>query len=91
MARVIEAGSPVNLTASGAVSGNAGALIGFYVASTTSGTIVLRNGGSGGTAISGTITPAVGFHAFPCTFTAGCYATIANTLNVTFFYANEAG
>ena len=91
MARIIEAGSPKNLAASGAVSANAGALLGFYVHSTTSGTIVIRDGGSGGTAISGTITPAVGFHRYPATCTGGCYATIANTIDVTFFYANEAG
>jgi N-acyl-D-aspartate/D-glutamate deacylase len=35
-------------------------LIGFYVASTTAGTIVLRDGDSGGDVKSGTITPAAG-------------------------------
>ncbi len=62
-----------------------GTLIGFYVASTTAGTIVLRRGGSSGTVISGTITPAVGWHDFPAAFTAGLHATIANTIAVTFF------
>lgn len=84
--QVIESGSPVNLTASGAVNANRGALLGFYVNSTSSGTIVLRDGGASGTAISGTITPAVGFHRFPANCATGCYATIGATINVTFFF-----
>ncbi len=86
MTTVVECGTPVNLAASGAISLNAGALLGFYVNSTSTGTIVLRDGGASGTAISGTITPAIGFHRFPAACTAGCYATLANTINVTFFY-----
>jgi hypothetical protein len=61
-------------------------LLGFYVCSTSSGTIVLKQGGSSGTAISGTITPAVGFHAFPAVALGGLHATIGGTLDVTFFY-----
>lgn len=87
MAQSVETGSPINLTASGAVSLTAGNLLGFYVNSTSSGTIVIRDGGSGGTAISGTITPAIGFHRFPAYVTGGCYATIGATINVTFFFA----
>jgi len=79
-------GQPVNLTASGVVSVNPGQLVGFYVNSTTSGTIVLRNGGASGTVISGTITPAVGWHFFPADCSVGIYATIANTLNVTLIF-----
>ena len=79
-------GQPVNLTASGAVYGGPCKLIGFYVNSTTGGTIVIKNGGSSGTAVSGTITPAIGFHWFPASLSAGCYATIANTLDVTLFF-----
>lgn len=37
------------------------------------------------TAISGTITPAVGFHRFPASFGANLHATIGSTINVTFF------
>lgn len=82
-----EAGIAVNITG----TGNVGAaledmiLLGFYVNNTTGGTLVLRRGGSGGTAISGTITPAIGFHRFPASCPAGLHATIANTLDVTFF------
>lgn len=83
---VTEAGSPKNLTGAGVINANPGSLIGFYVNSTTSGTIVLRDGGASGTAISGTITPAIGFHRFPASFGTSAYATLANTIDVTFFY-----
>jgi len=77
----------LNLTASGTVGRVSGplVLIGFYVNSTTSGTIAFTDI-SGGTAISGTITPAIGYHPFPAACPAGLYATIANTLNVTLFF-----
>jgi hypothetical protein len=77
-------GQAVNLTASGVLQPNRCQLVGFYVNSTSAGTIVLRNGDSGGTAVSGTITPAVGWHFFPAALPAGGYATIGGTLNVTF-------
>lgn len=73
-------------------TGNIGAagvnysLLGFYVNSTTGGTLVLRKGGSSGTVLCGTITPAIGFHAFPASCPGGLHATIANTLDVTFFF-----
>lgn len=79
-------GQPKLLSASGAISASSCKLIGFYVASTTSGTIVLRDGGSGGTAITGTITPAVGWHFLPADFPTSAYATIANTISVTFVF-----
>ena len=80
-------GQPVNLTASGAIYGGKARLIGFYVNSTTSGTIILKDGGSSGTAISGTITPAIGWHFFPADFSVSPYATIGGTaLNVTFIF-----
>lgn len=79
-------GTPVLISATGdVVATRNGTLIGFCVASTTSGTIVLKQGGSSGAAISGTITPAVGFHTFPAAFVGGLHATIANTISVTFF------
>lgn len=88
MAAVTEGGNYKNLTATGAVTTNGGTLLGFYVNSTSSGTIVFRDGGSGGTVMSGTITPAVGFHRFPATFgSGGLHATIGATIDVTIFYA----
>lgn len=52
--------------------------------------MVFRVGASGavtGTAVSGTITPGTGFTAFPMYAPSGCHVTIANTLDVTFFFA----
>jgi len=87
-----ETGSYKNLTATGLVTGLQGMLLGFYVNSTTGGTLVLRDGGSGGTVMGGTITPAIGFHRFPASFSSGgLHATIANTLDVTFFFAPTTG
>lgn len=78
-------GAPKNMTATGTVKAVEGRLVGFYVNSTSSGTLVLRDGGASGTVLSGTITPAIGFHAFPASFATDLHVTIANTLNVTFF------
>ena len=89
MAQFWESGTPTVLTGSGAVSLAPGTLLGFYVASTTGGTVVVLNGTTAaGTAISGTITPAAGtFHRFPAFCTSGCYLTLANTINLTAFFA----
>ena len=85
---VAECGGYKNITATGAVSTGPCQLIGFYVNSTNAGTLVLRDGGASGTVMSGTITPAIGFHRFPANVGTSLYATIAGTaLNVTFFYA----
>ena len=85
---VQNAGTPVNLSASAIVSKSAGSLLGFYVNSTTAGTLVLRSGIlSTDTAVTGTITPAIGWHRFPATFPSGCYATIGATLDVTLIFA----
>ena len=84
---VAECGGYKNITATGAVSTGPCQLIGFYVNSTTVGTLVLRNGGSGGEVMSGTITPAIGFHRFPANVGVSLYATVGGTLDVTFFYA----
>ncbi|HXC40220.1 MAG TPA: hypothetical protein VN667_14880 [Burkholderiales bacterium] len=80
-------GAPVNLTASGPISNVPGALLGFYVNSTSAGTVVLKDGGAGGTAVSGTITPAAGWSAFPAQFASSAYATLGGTINVTFVFA----
>lgn len=82
-----EAGTPTLLTASGAFSLVPGTLLGFYVNSTSAGTIIIKDGGTGGTALSGTITPAIGFHRFPCEIITSGFATIGGTLNVTLFFA----
>ena len=89
-APTIENGTAYNITATGQVGGASAVgrdttLIGFYVNSTSAGTLVLRKGGSGGTVISGTITPAIGFHRFPAGVPAGLHATVGGTIDVTFF------
>jgi len=85
---VAEVGGYKNITATGAVSTGACQLLGFYINNTTIGTLVLRDGGASGTVMSGTITPAIGFHRFPANVGTSLYATIAGTaLDVTFFFA----
>ncbi len=85
-----DVGIPVNRTATGDVFGPAVGnkdcqLLGFYVNSTTAGTLVLRNGGSGGTAMSGTITPALGWNQYPASVPGGLHATVGGAIDVTFF------
>jgi hypothetical protein len=82
--QVNNAGKYVNLTSTATVKSTRGVLIGFYVNSTTGGTLVLRDGGASGTTMTGTITPAIGWHSLPAGFETDLHATIANTLNVTF-------
>ena len=89
MAQIQQAGTPINLTASGAISLCRGSILGFYVNSTTAGTIVVKDGGTSGTALGGTITPSVGWQTYPFTITSasGAYATIGGTIDVTFSFA----
>mgnify|MGYP003657362364 FL=1 len=83
----LEYGSTTNISATADVIATTDCtLIGFYVNSTSGGTLVLKKGGSSGTALCGTITPAIGFHRFPAACPGGLHATIAAAaLNVTFF------
>lgn len=82
---VVDAGKATNITGTGAVCAGPCQLIGFYVNSTTAGTLVITDGA---VAVSGTITPAIGFHRYPATIGTSLTATIANALNVTFFFAS---
>ncbi len=84
---VNQGGAPINLSSSGAISNVPGWLIGYHVNSTSAGTIVFKNGGTSGTAVSGTITPVIGFQAFPAFFSTSAFATIGGTIDVTFFFA----
>lgn len=85
----LNVGQPKNLTASGNVKNSDGALLGFYVNSTSSGTLALYDSATTTTTIpiTGTITPAVGWHGLPASFANGLYAVIGSTLNVTLVYA----
>lgn len=86
-----EIGHPRNLTATGTVKvGTAtmggGQMLGFYVNSTSSGVIAFRDGGASGTALSGSITPAIGFHRFPSVFQQDLHMTlVSGSINVTVF------
>lgn len=85
MAQTTESGAPINLSASGIVSKQPGSLLGFYVNSTSSGTLVIHDATAATNAISGTITPAIGYHRFPAALRAGCYFECGGTVNVTGF------
>ena len=88
----IPAGSYTNLTSTAAVTTKPAVLIGFHVNSTNAGTIVFTDGGSAGTAMTGTITPAIGWHFLPITAATSLYATIGGTaLNVTIISTNAGG
>jgi len=90
MAIVQESGTPINTTATATVSKVSGSLLGFYVNSTSSGTLVFRQGSAGaadGSVISGTITPAIGFHRYPAYCKDGCHVTVGATIDVTIFFS----
>lgn len=74
-----------NMSASANVLPRAGALLGFYVNSTSSGTIRFYDSATTTTttAITNTITPAVGWHPLPVAVANGVYAVIGATLDVT--------
>jgi hypothetical protein len=78
-----------NQTATGNVKSSQGAIIGFYVNSTTAGTIQFYDDSATATTtpITGLITPGIGWHFLPVTFASGLYAVVGGTLNVTIAYA----
>ena len=76
-------GTPSNQTGTVAVTTVPTVLTGFYVNSTSSGTIVFKDGGASGTVVTGTITPVIGWHFLPVSFPRSLHITIANTLDVT--------
>lgn len=85
---VNENGSAKNVTATGAITPGACQMIGFYVNSTNAGVINFKDGGSGGTALCGSITPAIGFHRFPATVGTSLYLTlVSGTIDMTVFFA----
>lgn len=69
------------------IYGRACRLIGFYVASTDAGTLVFRDGGASGEEVTGTITPAAGWHDLPIPFRENLHVTVGGTaIDVTFAY-----
>ena len=87
-------GPSINFTGTGNVTSATGtqpvAVTGFYVNSTSSGTLVFRSGGSGGTVIDGTITPAIGWHWFPIVSDPPLHVTVGGTINVTLILSSGA-
>ena len=61
-------------------------LLGFYVNSTTAGTIVFHDATAATNALTGTITPAIGFHWLPIAFGVGIHVVVGGTLNATLVY-----
>lgn len=74
-------GQPVTATGTGTICTRGGKLTGFYVNSTTVGTIALTDGNG---AIGGTITPAIGWHFYPIGFVGSLSVVTGGTINVTF-------
>ncbi len=81
----LEVGNYTNKTSSGNIKSGQGAMLGFYVNSTSSGTIIFYDDTSTGTTtpITGTITPSAGWNFLPVAFSNGLNVVIAKTLNVT--------
>ncbi len=91
----VEAGKAVNTAVSALITATPCQMLGFYVNSQAgTGTLVIRSGGASGTAgsavISGTITPAIGYHKFPADIkNGGLHVTIAvAALDITVFYVS---
>lgn len=82
----IALGNYSNITGTTAVTTKPAVLTGFYVNSTTGGTLVFKDGGSSGTVVTGTITPAIGWHYLPISFASSLHVTIANTIDVTLVF-----
>ena len=84
----LNVGAYENVTATGNVSSATGALLGFYVNSTTAGTIQFYDSATTTTTapITGLITPAIGWHNLPVATANGIYAVVGGALNVTISY-----
>lgn len=74
-------GQPVTITGTGRISPRGGQMIGFYVNSTTAGTIALTDANG---AIGDTMTPAVGWNFYPIGYVGSLAATIGGVISVTF-------
>lgn len=88
---VSTAGSSANYSAAASnnTKASAGEIVGFYVNSTTSGTIQFFNDAVSTcdtNAVTGTITPAVGWHSLPVKMGTGICALTGGTINVTVVY-----
>lgn len=85
----LQIGQYVNKTSSGNVKTTQGALLGFYVNSTSSGVVNFYDDAATGTttAITGNITPAIGWQALPVAFGNGLnFVLVSGSINVTIVY-----
>ena len=83
----IPSATATNVTATTQIYKKPAHIVGFYVNSTTAGTIVFTDTDTGASiTLSGTITPAVGWHDFPADCANGILVTIGAALNVTVFW-----
>jgi hypothetical protein len=88
-------GKATTVTASGAVFGGPARIMGiYYVASGTAGSVVIKDGGSGGSTVLTIATPAsatatsyVDLSAAPIRCATSAYATISNVTSATVLYA----
>lgn len=82
---VQESGKGTQLSASAAVRSGAGALIGVFCSSSTSGTLKLWDStAASGTVLVNTVSLAAGtFYPMPFNFQTGLYATIGGTAEIT--------
>lgn len=85
---VVASGGYKNVTATGNIYHRPCDVLGFYVNSTTAGTIILYDDASTGTSlpISGTITPAIGWNPYPVSTKSGLGVVTGGTLNVTIVF-----
>lgn len=82
----LQVGTANNKSATANVTPNDGCMLGFYVNSTSTGTIQFYDSATTTTttALTGPITPAIGWNPLPITFVNGLYAVIGGSaLNVT--------
>lgn len=86
----LNVGSYKLATDTGNVCTRPGVLLGFYVGATSSGTLTFYDSASTTTtkAITGTVTPAVGWHSLPVAFTDGLYVVKGGaSISVTLVFA----
>ena len=84
-----DGGNYKQVTATGFIKASAGALVGFFVASSTNCTVQLHDDPDSATApivLNTTTTLAVGWYPLPATFGTGLYFTEGGTCDITFVY-----
>lgn len=82
----MEFGQGVIANITGTANSRPTRLIGFYVNSTTAGTIVFHDADGATNPVTGTITPAIGWHFLPISFGTALHIVIGGTINVTLVY-----